>query len=109
MHIHEAPLVVIERHCNRNQYGIAVRFKKTQSVAKTAQSSNGRAFSQTTRPMATDLDRRTALRFAVSERSQLTGLSATCFTVAKHVESGLRIVRGVASGETASIEPTSTG
>src|SRR5690242_15632510 len=31
--------------------------------------------------------------------------SATCFTVAKHVVSGLRIVRGVATGEPASMQP----
>lgn len=37
------PVVVIGRHCNRNQYGIAVRFKKFPSVAKTAQSSEREA------------------------------------------------------------------
>jgi hypothetical protein len=34
------PVVVIGRHCNTNQCRIAVRFKKTQSVAKIAQSSD---------------------------------------------------------------------
>src|SRR6478752_4103053 len=52
------PVVVIGRHCNRNQCGIAVRFKKMHSVAKIAQSSESSA-SQPTRPTATDLDRRT--------------------------------------------------
>lgn len=33
------PVVVIGRHCNRNQCGIAVRFKKIRTVAKIAQSS----------------------------------------------------------------------
>jgi len=32
------PVVVIERHCKTNQCWIAVRFKKTQSVAKISQS-----------------------------------------------------------------------
>ena len=32
------PVVVIERHCKTNQCGIAVRFKKIQSVAKISQS-----------------------------------------------------------------------
>jgi hypothetical protein len=63
------PVVVIERHCNRNQCGIAVRFKKTQSVAKTAQSSDT---APSLKRGGQWLGRTHALRLTVSERSQVT-------------------------------------
>ena len=61
------PVVVIGRHCNRNQYRIAVLFKKMRTVAKIAQSSES--------------ERRADARVAlfVAERSQCTGPARDVF------------------------------
>jgi hypothetical protein len=107
------PVVVIRRHCNGNQYGIAVRFKKMQSVAKIAQSSASSPLRRRGQRRQTWADARveTYRRRAnsIHRQCQRDVTSQHQATGAKHLESVLAIVCVIERSKRNRRGPSSTG
>jgi hypothetical protein len=107
------PVVVIGRHCNRNERGIAVRFKKIQSVAKIAQSSASSPLKRGGQRRQTWADARVETyrrrTNSILRQCQQDFTSQHQATGAKHLESVLAIVCVMERIEPHRRGPSSTG